>query len=108
MFEWLHEVPQAVYESIQSELFEFAKQLAKKDAWEACYFATLFAKHDDFSAEQEVLTLAASSLNQEKKYSKLKTELELLGAIASSNSYLQNGDLEKAYSLLSEIRESEI
>lgn len=108
MFEWLHEVPQAVYESIQSELFEFAKQLAKKDAWEACYFASLFAKHDDFSAEQEVLTLAASSLNQEKKYSKLKTELELLGAIASSNSYLQNGDLEKAYSLLSEIRESEI
>jgi hypothetical protein len=108
MFEWLHKVPRTIYESIQSDLFESAKQLARKDAWEACYFASLFAKHDDFSAEKEVLMLAASSLNQENKYSQIKDKLEFLSVIASSNIYLQDGDLEKAYSLLSEIKESEI
>lgn len=108
MFQWLHKIPDAIYKSIQSELFESAKQLAKKDAWEACYFASLFARHENYSAEKEILMLAASSLNHDQKDSKLQTELKFLGAMAAINSYLQDGELEKVYSLLSEIRESEI
>ncbi len=107
MFEWLHKVPRTIYESIQSDLFESAKQLARKDAWEACYFASLFAKHDDYSAEKEILRLATSSLKQEKGYSEFQAELEELEIMAATNSYLQNGNLKEAYSSLSEIRESE-
>ncbi|MBW4679177.1 MAG: hypothetical protein KME19_03545 [Microcoleus vaginatus WJT46-NPBG5] len=107
MFAWLHELPHAIYKSVQSELFESAQKLAKKDAWEACYFASLFAKHDDYSAEKEILRLAASSLKQEKKYSKFQAELEKLEMMAATNHYLQDGNLKEAYLSLSKIRGTE-
>lgn len=102
MFEWLYNLPKNTYKSIQSDLFESAKQLAVKDAWEACYFASIFAMNNDYFAEKEILMICGKSLESEKRYSDFQSELQQLALIANINSCLKDGDLNRANSLLAE------
>jgi hypothetical protein len=102
MFKWLHYLPKNTYKSIQPDLFESAKQLAVKDAWEACYFASIFTINNDYSAEKEILMICEKSLESEKRYSDFQSELQLLALIANINSCLKDGNLNKANSLLAE------
>jgi hypothetical protein len=107
MFQWLYEMPHPIYQQTKIMLLEYAKQLAHKDAWESCYFANLFAKHDDYLSEKEVLEIAANSLDVEKRYSGFRNELENIKIIAESNICLQNGNLQTSNLLLSQIQDSE-
>lgn len=108
MFNWLHQIPHAIYTSIRSELLESARQLAVKDALEVSYFASLFARYSDYIAEKEVLDIAVESLNGEKHYEKLQKTLRVFGEIAAANINLQNGEIAAADKVMSKIREIEI
>lgn len=108
MFNWLHQIPHAIYTSIRSELLDEARQLAVKDAWEASYFASLFAQYGDYIAEKEVLDIAVESLNGEKRYEKLQKTLRVFGEIAAANINLQNGKIAVADEAISKIGEIEI
>ncbi|MDJ0797653.1 MAG: hypothetical protein QNJ51_12695 [Calothrix sp. MO_167.B12] len=108
MFNWLHQIPHAIYTSIRSELLESARQLAAKDAWKVCYFASLFARYGDYIAEKEVFDIAVESLNGEKRYEKLQKKLRIFGEIAAANINLQNGEIAVADEIMSKIREIEI
>ncbi len=108
MFNWLHQVPHAIYRRIRSELLESARQLAVKDAWEVSYFASLFARYGDYIPEKEVFDIAVESLNGEKCYEKLQKTLRVFGEIAAANINLQNGEIAVADEVMSKIREIEI
>jgi hypothetical protein len=107
MLEWLHQMPENVYRRFKSDLFEVGKQVAERDSWESCFFASLFAQHSDHDLEGAILNIAANSLMGEKRYQEFRKKLKELQLIAAINVELVNGNLSSAQQLLSEITELE-
>lgn len=105
MFQWLHKIPYSVYLEAKPDLRKSAKELATKDAWESCHFASLFGQFGDYAAEQEILEIASNSISGEKRYEQVKERLDLLNTVATTNTHLQNGDFELATEAISEIKE---
>ena len=92
MFEWLHQLPEATYQRAADDLLASAKEMAKRDAWEACHFASLFAHFRMFRYEQIVLDTVANALPEEPRYEAFRTDLHQLAMIAAGNSSLHAGD----------------
>lgn len=103
MFEWLYQIPQAIYVRVKPALIEAAKQIAARDAFESCFLAGLFAQRGDYSEEENVLTDAADSLSGEKRYHSLRKKLLDLRAVAAANAQLENGNISTAQQLLLQI-----
>lgn len=95
MFEWLHQLPEETYQRVTDDLLASARRMAKRDAWESCYFASLFSHFQAFKQEQAVLETAANSLPEEPRYKTLRANLHQLAMIAAGNAALQKGDREK-------------
>ena len=91
-FKWLHQLPAATYQSIADDLLASALQLAKRDAWESCHFASLFSHFRAFQYEQNVLETAANALPKEPRHEAFRTKLQQLAMIAAGNASLQTGD----------------
>ena len=96
MFEWMHQLPAATYQRTAEYLVVSADKLAKRDAWESCYFASLFAQYRDFRNEHLVLAAAADALPEEKRYESFCKSLRQLAIVAAGNASLQLGDIEAA------------
>lgn len=107
MFEWLHQIPHVTYMRLKPVLLGAAKQVAAKDAWESCLFASLFAKHADYAGEEAILKTAADSLNGERRYEKFQKRLHNLQIVAAANARLQEQDPLTAKQLLSQVVELE-
>ncbi len=99
MFEWLHQLPTGTFQRVADDLLVSAKEVAKRDHWEACYFASLFSHFRAFRYEQSVLETAASALPVEPRNEKLRAFLQSFAKIAKGNESLRagNGDLAEAY-----------
>ena len=89
MFEWLHKLPEATYQSAADDLLVSAIKMAKRDAWEACHFASLFAHFRMFRCEQNVLEAAANALPEEPRHEAFRTILYQLAMLAAGNTALQ-------------------
>jgi hypothetical protein len=96
MFEWLHELPAARYQRAAEDLLASAKEMAERDAWESCHFASLFAHFRAFRYEQSVLETAANTLPEEPRYESFRASLRQLAMVAAGNVSLQAGDTEAA------------
>lgn len=92
-FEWLHKLPVAPYRVIANDLLVSALQLAKRDAWESCYFASLFTHFRSFRYEQKVLDAAVNALPEEPRNKAFRKKLQQLAMIAAGNASLQAGDI---------------
>ena len=103
MFRWLHQLPVAAYQRVADGLLASAKQVAQRDAWEACHFASLFAHFRMFRYEQCVLEAGANALPEEPRHETFRTSLHQLAMIAAGNAALQTDDAgmaEKCFSKL--------
>ena len=103
MFEWLHEMPKVTYQCAADHLLASAREMAKRDAWEACHFASLFAHFRMFRYEQCVLEAVANALPEEPRHETLRTSLHQLAMVAAGNAALQTDDAglaEKCFSKL--------
>ena len=96
MFEWLHELPAARYQRAAEDLLASAKEMAERDAWESCHFASLFAHFRAFRYEQSVLETAANTLPEEPRCESFRASLRQLAMVAAGNASLQAGDTEAA------------
>jgi hypothetical protein len=96
MFKWLHELPAATYQHAAEDLLASAREMAERDAWESCHFASLFAHFRAFRYEQNVLETAANALPEEPRYEFLRASLQQLAMVAAGNASLQVGDTEAA------------
>ncbi len=96
MLWWLHNLPEESYQRVEQELLAAAIGIAKRDAWEACYFASIFSLHRAFNLESAVLESAVNGLPQEPRHDSLRKELRKLASISAGNAALQNNDKEKA------------
>lgn len=94
MFRWLHELPIETYQHITDTLVNSAQEIAKRDAWESCYFASLFAHYYTFSYEHNVLEIAAQSLPVEPRFETFRANLRRLALAAADNAALQESDVE--------------
>ena len=92
MFEWLHQLPASTYQRIADDLLASAREVAKRDAWESCHFASLFARFRAFRCEQSVLEAATNALPEEPRYETFRTSLQRLAMIAARNASLEAGD----------------
>lgn len=93
---WLHELPIETYQQITDTLVNSAQGIAKRDAWEACHFASLFAHYYTFCYEHSVLETAAQSLPAEPKFETFRANLRKLARAAADNAALQEKDVETA------------
>ena len=103
MFKWLHQLPVAAYQRVADDLLAAARQVAQRDAWEACHFASLFARFRMFRYEQCVLEAVANALPEEPRQETFRTSLHQLAMIADGNAALQTDDAglaEKCFSKL--------
>ena len=91
MFSWLHQLPATTYQRVADALFASAREMAKRDAWEACHFASLFAHFRAFQYEQSVLEAATNALPEEPRHEAFRTSLRQLSVIAAGNASLQAG-----------------
>lgn len=96
MFGWLHELPAETYQPVEEDLLVSAKEMAGRDAWESCYFASLFAHFRSFRYEQSVLETAANALPEEPRYESFREKLQKLAMVAAGNAALQAGEIETA------------
>jgi len=96
MFEWLHELSATTYQHAAMELLSAARELAERDAWESCHFASLFAHFREFRYEQTVLETAANALPKEPRYESFREKLQKLVIISAGNAALQTGEIETA------------
>jgi hypothetical protein len=96
MFEWLHELPAETYQSVAGDLLASAKEMAERDAWESCHFASLFTHFRAFRYEQTVLETAANTLPEEPRHESFRASLQQLAMVAAGNAALQAGDTEAA------------
>ncbi len=94
MFEWLHQLPEETYQRVKENLFVSAKELAKRDAWEACHFASLFAHFREFRYERSVLETAENSLPEEPRYESFRKKLQELAMVSTRNAALLEGAVE--------------
>ncbi|XCN71113.1 MAG: hypothetical protein Q3M24_12375 [Candidatus Electrothrix aestuarii] len=96
MFNWLHRLPQSTFQQAAKELLTSACEMAKRDAWESCHFASLFSSFGAFREEQIILAAAAHSLSDEPRYKSFRSNLKQLKKIAAGNAAVQSGDQEAA------------
>jgi len=96
MFEWLHQLPTGTFQRVADDLLVSAKEVAKRDHWEACYFASLFSHFRAFRYEQSVLETAVSALPVEPRNEKLRAFLQSFAKIAKVNASLQSGKINLA------------
>ena len=97
------QLPVAAYQRVADDLLASAKQVAQRDAWEACHFASLFAHFRMFRYEQCVLEAVANALPDEPRQEVFRTSLHQLAMIAAGNAALQTDDAglaEKCFSKL--------
>ena len=73
MFEWLQQLPKVTYQRVTDHLLASARELAKRDAWEACHFASLFTHYRMFQYEQSVLETVANALPEEPRHETFRT-----------------------------------
>ena len=92
MFRWLHELPTETYSLVADDILNAAKEMAERDAWEVCHFASFFAHYQAFDYEQIVLETAANALPKEPRQEAFRATLQQLATIAAGNSALQRGD----------------
>lgn len=92
MFEWLHELPKETFQRVAGDLLDSAKQLAERDAWESCHFASLFSWFGAFQQEREVLETVIQSLPQEARHDNFRGELNQLASNAAANVDLLGDD----------------
>jgi len=92
MFEWLHKLSTVEYQNVAKDLLVHAEELAQRDAWESCLFASLFANYRDFKYEQVVLETAANALPKEQRYEALRGSLMQLSIVAADNASLLIGN----------------
>ena len=92
MFEWLHQLPEKTCQDAADDLLTSARELAKRDPWEAPHFASLFARFRMFRYEEIVLETAAKALPEEPRYETFRKSLHQLAMIASENVVLQADD----------------
>ena len=99
MFEWLHLLPTATFHRVADGLLVSAKRVAKRDHWEACYFASLFSHFRDFRCEQIVLDTAKDALSEEPRDKRSRSRLKQFARAAAGSASLQAGDrtLAEAY-----------
>lgn len=90
MFNWLYEIPEAIYIRLKPVFTESALQLAQKDAWEAMHFACLFSRHCDFTIEKDIIEVAANGLKGEKSYEEFYSILMGIHKYSISNIQLGN------------------
>ena len=105
MFEWLHQLPKVTYQRATDYLLASAREMAKRDAWEACNFASLFAHYRLFRYEQSVLETVATSLPEEPRHEMFRTKLHQLAMIAAGNAALQADDTRVAEKCFSKIKD---
>lgn len=96
MFKWLHELPMETYHLVADDILNSAKEMALRDDWEACHFASFFAHYHAFNYEKIVLETAANALPEEPRHKNFKTILQQLAIIAKANLALQCGDIKNA------------
>lgn len=96
MFGWLHELPVETYQRTAEDLLASAREMAERDAWESCHFASLFAYFRAFRYEHNVLETAANALPKEPRYESFRKELQKLAMVAAGNMALQACDVETA------------
>jgi hypothetical protein len=92
MFEWLHKLPDTVYQHAAEDLFVSAKKMADRDAWEACHFASLFAHFRAFRYERSLLDTIVKALPDEPRHDSFRGSLRQLATVAAGNVFLQAGD----------------
>ena len=103
MFEWLQQLPKVTYQRVTDHLLASARELAKRDAWEACHFASLFTHYRMFQYEQSVLETVANALPEEPRHETFRTSLHKLAMIAAGNAALQADDAGMAEKCFSKI-----
>ena len=92
MFEWLHQLPKVTFQRIANDLLGTAERVAKRDHWEGCYFASLFAHFHVFRYEQRVLETAFSALPDEPRHERIRALLRSFAKVAAGNASLQAGN----------------
>ena len=105
MFRWLHQLPVAAYQRVADDLLASAKQVAQRDAWEACHFASLFTHFRMFRYEQCVLEAVANALPDEPRQETFRTSLHQLAMIAAGNAALQTDDAGMAEKCFSKLKD---
>jgi hypothetical protein len=103
---WLSQLPHSAYVKLRGDMRDAALELAKKDAWESCQFASFFVRKNDFDIEREIIEVATGSLSGEKRYEKFQHELRAIHLIAESNAEKVRGNLSRATELASQIIET--
>lgn len=96
MFEWLYNLPPKIYGTVAESLFAHALQLAKRDPWEVCRFASLFSINGDFSKESAVLEEAGLAIPDEPRSASYRKSLLAMACIASGNASLVVSDIDAA------------
>jgi len=96
MFEWLHALPEATFQRVAEDLLASARRVAKRDAWESCQFASVFAHFRAFAQERSILEATAEALPDEPRYESFRRSLRQLATIAGGNALLQVGDRDAA------------
>ena len=52
MFEWLHLLPEATCQRVTDDLLASAREMAKRDVWEACHFAIFLRTFECFNTSK--------------------------------------------------------
>ncbi|MBL8793611.1 MAG: hypothetical protein JNM56_06890 [Planctomycetia bacterium] len=80
-FSWLHNLPPAFFREVCASAIEQARKTAKHYR-RAISFASLFAAHEDYEMEREVLTLARSHLPSGRRFEEVARAMEKLADAA--------------------------
>ena len=84
-------LPTATFHRVADGLLVSAKRVAKRDHWEACYFASLFSHFRDFRCEQIVLDTAKDALSEEPRDKRSRSRLKRFARAAAGSASLQAG-----------------
>jgi hypothetical protein len=71
-------------------------EVAQRDPWECCLFASLFSHFGAFYLEHNILAAAAEALPAEPRHAAFRSMLTQLAALAAGNASLQSGDRSEA------------
>jgi len=96
MFNWLHNLPPAVFASVAADLFEQAKKLAARDFWESWHFASLFSYFGFYGYEREVLTTIRDAYPPEPRLDEARTTMAAVADVVSAIEQLSLGNSEDA------------
>jgi hypothetical protein len=96
MFEWLHGLSPRGFQTAADSLLSSAMEVAQRDPWECCLFASLFSHFGAFYLEHNILAAAAEALPAEPRHAAFRSMLTQLAALAAGNASLQSGDRSEA------------